>query len=203
MVLPLFPSTGKGNGTPSISGVSGQNTGTSDGIVTLVYGLNASNAVSHAVPNVNKTTVISADFFNTLINKTNTERNRRGYATIPASVTKDTLVFASLFNGIKTALEVPGPAATEAYNISGTATIVTFPQAPTPSGAATVGATGLITASNVNLLIDELNDAGAVCTCNCNYCTCNCNYCTCNCNYACTCNCNYSDERVKTSIEYM
>ena len=48
-----------------------------------------------------------------------------------------------------------------------------------------------IKASEINSIIDKLQGAGAVCTCNCNYCTCNCNYCTCNCNYACTCNCNY------------
>jgi hypothetical protein len=185
MALPSLPTTGL-NGT-----------------IISVYGTNASNSVNYAVPNVNNTTVIAADFFNTLINNTNAERSRRGYATIPASVNNTITIASSLFNGIKSALEVPGPAATQAYNVSGTNSIVTFPQAPTPSGAATVGATGLITASNVNLLVNELNSAGAVCTCNCNYCTCNCNYCTCNCNYSCTCNCNYSDERVKTSIEYM
>jgi len=48
-----------------------------------------------------------------------------------------------------------------------------------------------IKASEINSIIDKVQAAGAVCTCNCNYCTCNCNYCTCNCNYACTCNCNY------------
>jgi hypothetical protein len=60
-----------------------------------------------------------------------------------------------------------------------------------------------ITVLNFNKIINDINNAGAVCTCNCNYCTCNCNYCTCNCNYSCTCNCNYSDERVKSNIEYM
>jgi hypothetical protein len=49
----------------------------------------------------------------------------------------------------------------------------------------------VIYASEINSIIDKVQAAGAVCTCNCNYCTCNCNYCTCNCNYACTCNCNY------------
>jgi len=82
--------------------------------------------------------------------------------------------------------------------------VVTFPQAPTPSGAPFFSKNlGKITAANINALINELNAAGNVCTCNCNYCTCNCNYCTCNCNYACTCNCNYSDERLKVNVEYL
>lgn len=51
--------------------------------------------------------------------------------------------------------------------------------------------TDKIYASDINSVITALQNAGAVCTCNCNYCSCNCNYCTCNCNYSCTCNCNY------------
>ena len=81
--------------------------------------------------------------------------------------------------------------------------VITYSAATAPTGSTAVAAGNLITASGLNALITELNNAGAVCTCNCNYCTCNCNYCTCNCNYSCTCNCNYSDERVKTNIEYM
>ena len=63
--------------------------------------------------------------------------------------------------------------------------------------------TTTIKASDINALIKKVNDAGAVCLCNCNYCTCNCNYCTCNCNYACTCNCNYSDRRLKRNIKFL
>lgn len=48
-----------------------------------------------------------------------------------------------------------------------------------------------IFASAINAVASKVENAAAICTCNCNYCTCNCNYCTCNCNYACTCNCNY------------
>jgi len=81
--------------------------------------------------------------------------------------------------------------------------IVTYPQAPAPTMSYSFTSRDLIRASDINKLIKEINDAGAVCLCNCNYCTCNCNYCTCNCNYSCTCNCNYSDERVKTQIEYL
>jgi len=83
--------------------------------------------------------------------------------------------------------------------------VITYYQQGAPnfyvSFAGLVGST--IRASHINELINGINGAKAVCTCNCNYCTCNCNYCTCNCNYSCTCNCNYSDELVKTEIEYM
>jgi hypothetical protein len=83
--------------------------------------------------------------------------------------------------------------------------VITYYQQGAPnfyvSFAGLVGST--IRASHINALINGINGAKAVCTCNCNYCTCNCNYCTCNCNYSCTCNCNYSDELVKTEIEYM
>lgn len=67
-----------------------------------------------------------------------------------------------------------------------------------------------IAASNINDMIYKLNQAAAVCICNCNYCvcdcnycTCNCDYCTCNCNFGCTCNCNYSDIRLKENVEYV
>jgi hypothetical protein len=70
-------------------------------------------------------------------------------------------------------------------------TVVVYPQAAAPSMTYTFTAKDKITAQNINDLITEINNAGAVCLCNCNYCTCNCNYCTCNCNYTCTCNCNY------------
>jgi Chaperone of endosialidase len=60
-----------------------------------------------------------------------------------------------------------------------------------------------ISASDLSYLIDKVTYCGSVCLCNCAYCTCNCNYCTCNCNYGCTCNCNYSDKRLKTNIKYI
>ena len=80
--------------------------------------------------------------------------------------------------------------------------VITYPQVNEPSNLADFSGSQL-SAQSVNDLITAINNAGAVCTCNCNYCTCNCNYCTCNCNYACTCHCNYSDERVKSDVEYM
>ena len=69
--------------------------------------------------------------------------------------------------------------------------IITYPQAAAPTNTVTFSKNDRISAENINTVIREINNAGAVCTCNCNYCTCNCNYCTCNCNYSCTCNCNY------------
>jgi len=54
-----------------------------------------------------------------------------------------------------------------------------------------------------NRLVNDINDSGNSCFCNCNYCACNCNFCTCNCNFGCVCNCNYSDEKTKENIEYL
>jgi hypothetical protein len=147
------------------------------------------------------------------------ERQRRGRARVIPEPDYYTLfngvIIAARIQSIRTWLEVSGPAASQSYN--GTAalnyngavvqvqpTAVTFPQAAVPSGAPFFSKSlGTITAANINALITEINQAGTVCTCNCNYCTCNCNYCTCNCNYACTCNCNYSDERLKANVEYL
>jgi len=82
----------------------------------------------------------------------------------------------------------------------------------------------VVYAAHVNVVINEIQNAGSqcicncnyctcncnyctcdcnYCTCNCNYCTCNCNYCTCNCNFSCPCNCNYSDMRLKRDIEFI
>ena len=163
---------------------------------TVVYGTNASNAVSYSVGAVVAGGSITAALFNTLINNTNSERVRRGAGTTLTTVSVGTSINATHFNNIKTALEIVGQPASQAYNVSGTVTVVTYPQAAAPSGSTAVSVGTSITATGLNALITELNNAGAVCTCNCNYCTCNCNY-------ACTCNCNYSDERVKTEIEYM
>jgi hypothetical protein len=96
-----------------------------------------------------------------------------------------------------------GPVTVQTFGPVADPTPTTFPQASAPTMSYTFTRGDKITASDINTLIAEINNAGATCLCNCNYCTCNCNYCTCNCNYACTCNCNYSDERVKTNIEYL
>ena len=139
--------------------------------------------------------ILSSTFvFNGIVDAVNAERGRRGYATVSLPITNP--VQASQFNAVKAALEVVGPAASQAYNTSGTITITTYPQSPAPSGATAVAPGQAITATSVNALITELNNAGAVCTCNCNYCTCNCNY-------ACTCNCNYSDKRLKDNIAFI
>ena len=89
------------------------------------------------------------------------------------------------------------------YSAVADPTAVTYPKAAAPSVGVSFSKGDQISSLNINTLIRTINDAGNVCTCNCNYCTCNCNYCTCNCNYGCTCNCNYSDERVKAEVEYM
>ena len=80
---------------------------------------------------------------------------------------------------------------------------IDYAQAPAPVGTVSFSKNQRISAVDINAVITEINNAGAVCTCNCNYCTCNCNYCTCNCNYSCTCNCNYSDEQLKANVEYL
>ena len=81
--------------------------------------------------------------------------------------------------------------------------VVTYPKSPAPSIGTSFSRGQRISSADINTMITGINNAGAVCTCNCNYCTCNCNYCTCNCNYSCTCNCNYSDETLKANVEYM
>lgn len=80
---------------------------------------------------------------------------------------------------------------------------ITYPKSPAPSIGTSFSRGQRISSVDINTMITGINNAGAVCTCNCNYCTCNCNYCTCNCNYSCTCNCNYSDETLKANVEYM
>lgn len=168
---------------------------------TGVYGTNASNAVYYSIASVTTENVISSAKFTDIITTINSERARRGHGAFSNALT--TNITASTYNNMISALNVTGPAATQSYNINATQNVVTFPQAPAPSLPATVTVGDNITAAQINNLINSLYNAGATCTCNCNYCTCNCNYCTCNCNYACTCNCNYSDEQLKTNINYM
>jgi hypothetical protein len=81
---------------------------------------------------------------------------------------------------------------------------ITYPQSPAPVVGTSFSKNQRTSAADINTLIQAINSAGTVCTCNCNYCTCNCNYCTCNCNYSCTCNCNYgSDIRLKENIKFI
>jgi len=82
--------------------------------------------------------------------------------------------------------------------------VITYPQEGAPTVSTSFSKGQRTSAADINLLIGSINNAGAACTCNCNYCTCNCNYCTCNCNYSCTCNCNYgSDIRLKENIKFI
>ena len=163
---------------------------------TGVYGTNASNAVSYGVGGVTAGGTILASTWSALASTITSERARRGQGSSMPTISANTTILATYFNQLKAQLEVAGPVNDVAYNNNGTQDVITFPQAGVPSGSTAVAIGDTITAAGLNALITELNNAGAVCTCNCNYCTCNCNY-------ACTCNCNYSDERVKTEIEYM
>lgn len=167
-------------------------------ITISVYGTNASNAVTYTVGAVTVGGLIQSSKFVELATKINSERTRRTAST--ATIVISDPISAATYNSLITALNVSGPAASQAYNTNGTITITTYPQVGPPALPSNVTSGGIIFATAVNNLINSLVSAGQACTCNCNYCTCNCNYCTCNCNYACTCNCNYSDERLKDNI---
>ena len=186
------------------------------GLVKDIYGIDANNAVSYNIDLVTsipgQRLKIFGDFAQILAQTAVAEHARRGagQVTIPNNYYTGKIL-ASKFQFIKTTLEIPGPAQSQAYNTNygggnnaGQPPVVTtFSQIPAPSGATNFVRCVKITSTIINALINELNQSGTACTCNCNYCTCNCNYCTCNCNYACTCNCNYSDELVKSEVEYM
>jgi hypothetical protein len=181
-------------------------------IIKDIYGADASDAVSYGLAPVNNTNKMSGGIFYNIAQTAIAERSRRGGSAvaIPSNYYTGKLV-ASKIQEIKTNVEIAGPATSQAYNTNygggsnsgNPPAVTTFDQIPAPSGASNFVRGARITSAIVNALINEINAAGAVCTCNCNYCTCNCNYCTCNCNYSCTCNCNYSDEQVKSDVEYM
>ena len=141
---------------------------------------------SYAIANVAVGQLADDAKFVEIANAVNSERTRRGYGTEAYAFTStiDAGEINQMVNGINTA----GWTA----NFGG------------------VSGGQYIAASNINDLIYKLNQAAAVCICNCNYCvcdcnycTCNCDYCTCNCNFGCTCNCNYSDSRLKENVEYV
>ena len=166
---------------------------------TGVYGTNASDAVSYGIASVAAGGSITNLKFSDLVTKISAERQRRNKTSFSLSLNNP--ISAADFNSMLTNLNVKGHDVSQAYNTSGTVNITTYPQISEPAGIpANVTASSSITATVINDLITAINNAGAVCSCNCNYCTCNCNYCTCNCNYACTCNCNYSDKRLKENI---
>jgi len=187
------------------------------GIVKDIYGNDANNAISYNLPLIptpapGQRLKIFGDSAQILAEIAVAEHARRGAS--PVTIPNDYFtgkIFASKFQFIKTTVEVPGPIESQAYNTNygggsnagNPPAVTTFSQVPAPSGATNFVRGAKITSTIINALISEINTAGTVCTCNCNYCTCNCNYCTCNCNYSCTCNCNYSDELVKSEVEYL
>jgi hypothetical protein len=166
-----------------------------------VYGVNVSNAVSYGIGQVSINDAITSVKWNELITQVNAERVRRSYASTGLVLSNP--ISASQYETLRTGISVAGPASSQAYNTSGTINITTYPQAPAQATAPARVSGDAISASTINALINDINNSGAACTCNCNYCTCNCNYCTCNCNYACTCNCNYSDRRLKRNIKFL
>jgi hypothetical protein len=177
---------------------------TLSGLTTSVYGTNSSNAVGYNIAEVASTDLMRENKLLDIANKAVLERTRRGGSAIqiPGGYFSGR-IYGSRVQDIINVVQVAGPAATQAYNTNGSINITTYPQTAAPSIGVSFSKGDQISSLNINTLIRGINNAGAACTCNCNYCTCNCNYCTCNCNYACTCNCNYSDEQVKTNIEYI
>ena len=182
------------------------------GVTKDIYGTNAADGVSHGLAPVSTSNKMTGAIFLGMAQKASLERVRRGGSpvSIPGNYYTGKL-FASKIQEIKTTVEIAGPGETQAYNTNygggnnggNPPAITTFSQIGAPSGAPNFTSGMKITSAIINALVDEINNAGTVCTCNCNYCTCNCNYCTCNCNYSCTCNCNYSDEQLKSEVEYM
>lgn len=188
--------------------------------VTWVYDGGGATLGAYGIVNSVVGNTIQATTWNNLRSKISSERVRRNRTAF--SYTLSTTVSATDFNRLREAVQVSGQF-TNAY-LSGNVTsdtayngtgqnqdasqggisrpeVVTYTAAASPSMTSTDKAEGVtIYASTLNQLIADINAAGQVCVCNCNYCTCNCNYCVCNCNYRCTCNCNYSDIRLKENI---
>lgn len=175
-------------------------------INTNVVGTNSGDGVTYTIADVSAGTLVSATKFTELAGKVNQERVRRGSTN--ATFTFTGKIDKTEIQALITQLEAADPPARGAGYTTNPGTVsapgsgdntdvahaaeVAIPATDAP--AYTLGIRSLsakIFASEINSIIDKIQAAGGVCTCNCNYCTCNCNYCTCNCNYACTCNCNY------------
>ena len=151
-----------------------------------------SNIASYSIADVGASTLITKAKWTELLTNVNKERNRRGLSSI--TVALDNPIASAKLNALKDGIQ-------PFYS----------------AGFSGVSANTIVLASHINSMIDKIQEAGAVClcncnyctcncnycTCNCNYCTCNCNYCTCNCNHSCTCNCNYSDIRLKENIKFL
>ena len=209
------PATRYNNSYPVMAGVQSLvygSTGTSGNTSRHpTLGNTRDKSKSYGLGNVSSTTVIDHTAWESIQSTINSERSRRGLAAATfTAISGTTTINHAHFNQMKTAIQVASNGSDQAYmgarvgessatGISGPG-IVTYGAAGAQSNATTAVATGKIFASDFNNLIKDINNAGAACTCNCNYCSCNCNYCTCNCNYQCTCNCNYSDKRLKTQI---
>jgi len=178
-----------------------------------VVGTNSGDGVTYLIGDVDTNTVIDDAKWDDILSKINQERGRRGHGTVAdPGVTAGQIIDDADYNIIRDALYVDGPVppSYEGYSDGSAVDNITMPTftftragSGTSPTAPSASAGGNITASQINTLIDALQNQGAECVCNCNYCTCNCNYCTCNCNYACTCNCNYSDVTTKQNIVYM
>ena len=203
------------------------------GLTKSSYGINQPNTVDYGMGAVFATDLIRESKLLEIANNAIAERNRRGASPIslPAGYFSGPILGGRV-QDIITTVQVAGPAATQAYNGANQGysspngqgpivgytpgrfrlpiygplpqpEVITYPQSASPVVGTSFSKGQKTSAADINVLIGAINDAGNVCTCNCNYCTCNCNYCTCNCNYSCTCNCNYSDEQLKTEIEYI
>jgi hypothetical protein len=178
--------------------------------------------VSYNVAKVTTSTSITKTDWDNFVSRVNSEKSRRNKGTFSLSISGN--VTAANFNSLRANIQVTSQFSNsplggtfvvtdDAYNGIGqgennTTGVAHYPPqlitstAPGAQSSATdVALNGLIYASRINQLVDDINNAGAACVCNCNYCSCNCNYCVCNCNYSCTCNCNYSDERLKENIQ--
>ena len=167
-------------------------------------GNTSSDAVTYSISDVAIGETITASKINELYDRADEERQRRGKSQLNWSVGAGNVVTHDHLQNILYQMNDAG-----------------YSNAWFNDGWDDEGDT--IFASHVNTVIDEIQNAGSqcvcncnyctcnckYCTCNCNYCTCNCNYCTCNCNYCtcncnyCTCDCNYSDMRLKREIEFI
>jgi len=179
---------------------------------TNIYGTNASDATSYGALNKATGDEVTASDWLLVLAGVNQERGRRGVGAIPSNPSPfNGFIEAADLNDLKGWVEVAGPTPNPSswtFNAGGAEERPPLGTRFFPVAAAYVGgfqgvrSNNVIFAQEINNMVQKVNDAGAVCVCNCNYCTCNCNYCTCNCNYSCTCNCNYSDIRLKTNIQF-
>ena len=163
--------------------------------------------VSHGVARVTTSTSITKVDWDNFVSKVNAERTRRNKGSF--SLTISGTVTATIFNTLRTGIQVTSQFSNsplagtfvvtdDAYNGIGQGEnnstgvahyppqVITSTAPGAQSSATDVALNGLIYASRINQLVDDINNAGAACVCNCNY---------------CSCNCNYSDERLKENVQ--